>query len=106
MAKVSAKKATPVAKKVSTPRKPKATVVAIDKACEQALDKLKELNIDPQLQADIAWCLGSYRYDQNPIGLFQTGAKALEVLHAAKAKSARAVSAKIIADLKKALKQD
>jgi hypothetical protein len=102
MAKVSAKKAAPApAKKVSTPRKPKATVVAIDKACEQALNKLKELNLEPQLQAEIAWCLGSYRYDQNPIGLFQTGAKAIDVLSAAKAKPA-----KIISDLKKALKQD
>ncbi len=108
MAKVSAKKTTPSpAKKVAAPRKPKATaVVSIDKACEQALNNLQALKLDQQLQADLAWCLGSYRYDQNPVGLLQTGAKALEVLNVAKKKNVKAVPAKVINDLKKVLKQD
>ena len=107
MAKVSVKKtATQPVKKTAAPRsKTKvATVISIEKASEQALAQLQSLNIEQKLQADIAWCLGSYRYDQNPVGLVQTGNQALDVLTAAKAKNAKSVPAKVISDLKKALK--
>lgn len=105
MAKATAKKTTTPAKKAAAPRtKAKASGVSIDKACEQALEKLKALNIEQQLQADIAWCLGSYGYDQNPVGLYQIGSKALDVLTAAKSKNAKSVPAKVINDLSKALK--
>ncbi|MCU0358241.1 MAG: hypothetical protein MUE95_11745 [Cyclobacteriaceae bacterium] len=110
MAKATAKKTTEsVTKKAEAPVKksaPKKTAkagVSIDQACESALDKLKNLSIEPQLQSDIEWCLGSYRFDGNPVGLFQNGARALEVLAAARAKSAKAVPAKLITDLQKAL---
>lgn len=106
MAKATAKKATETAVKKAAPKKTaKASAVSLDKACEQALDKLKSLSIEPQLQADIEWCLGSYRHDHNPIGLLQNGARALEALNAAKSKNAKAVPAKIIKDLQKALQQ-
>ena len=110
MAKVSVKKSPSApAKKTAAPRaksKPKtASAVSIDKACEQALSKLSALKIESQLQADIAWCLGSFRHDNNPVGLYQVGAIALDVLTAEKAKNAKSVPTKVISDLKKALKQ-
>jgi len=104
MAKATAKKTTPP-KKAATPRsKSKAAPVSIEKVSEQVLQKLQALNAEPQLQADIAWCLGSYRYDKNPVGLIQKGAEALAVFNALKEKNAKAVPAKLISDLEKALK--
>jgi PIN domain nuclease of toxin-antitoxin system len=104
MAKASAKKTSTV-KKAATPRKLKAASVSIEQVSAQALQKLQALNAEPQLQADIAWCLGSYRYDKNPIGLIQKGSEALAVFKAIKEKSAKAVPAKLIKDLEKALNQ-
>ena len=105
MAKTTARK--PV-KKAATKAKPapaakKKSVVSIEQLSEQILDKLKALDVDPQLQADIDWCLGSYRYDHNPEGLYATSEKALSVFNETKAKNARAVSAKLIADIEKIL---
>jgi hypothetical protein len=127
MAKSSAKKATePKAKKEATlkakeaapkvtkevapkakkpaPRKADTKTVAIDTACEQALIILSKAGVEHQLQSEIAWCIGSYHHDQNPVGLIENGKRALEVLNALKAKSAKAVPAKVITDLQKALK--
>lgn len=105
MAKATEKKSAP-AKKAAAPRsKAKASAVSIEKISEQVLEKLQSLNSEPQLQADIAWCLGSYRYDKNPIGLIQKGSEALAVFKTLKTKSAKAVPAKLITDLEKALKQ-
>jgi hypothetical protein len=106
MAKATVKKAAPAKKVSSTGSKAKSSGATIDKVCEQALEKLQALNIEHQLQADLVWCLGSYRHDQNPVGLFQNGAKALEAFNAANAKKAKSVPAKLITDLQKALKQN
>lgn len=105
MAKASVKKVSPVKKTAPARSKSKASATpAIDAVCEQALEKLKALDLDQPLQADLAWCLGSYRYDQNPVGLLQTGSKALEVLSAVKTKGPKGVPAKLISDLKNVLK--
>ena len=96
------------AKKASTPAKPKAAApkagVAIDKVCEEALSKLKELGIDTQLQADLEWCLGSYKADKNPAGLYEMADRALAVFNTEKAKKTKGVTAKLTGDLEKALK--
>jgi hypothetical protein len=113
MAKATAKKTTEkTVKKTETPAKKaaprktaKASAITIDQACEQALETLKNLGHEENLQSEIAWCIGSYRFDNNPIGLLQNGTRALEVLRAAKAKNAKAVPAKVISDLQKALGQ-
>lgn len=108
MAKATEKKSPQApAKKAAAPRsKAKATPsLSIDKVSEQVIEKLQSLNAEPQLQADIAWCLGSYRYDKNPVGLIQNCTIALSVLKTVKAKNAKAVPAKLITDLEKALKQ-
>jgi hypothetical protein len=102
MAKTATKKLG--AEKSGKPVTATAKPLAIEKVSEQVLAKLQSLNIETGLQADIQWCLGSYRYDKNPVGLYEMGRKALPVLKSVAEKNKKAVSAKLIADLEKALK--
>ena len=106
MAKTSTKSATkPTSKAPAKTSKPKtATTDSLEQASEEALQKLKALGIDPQLQSDLEWCLGSYRYDKNPSGLIEVAGKALVVLNAEKEKKTKGVTVKLIGDLEKALK--
>jgi hypothetical protein len=91
-------------KAVKTPvRKVKPTAAPIAKATQTILEKLEALNIEQQLQADIAWCLGSYSHDNNPVGLYEMASKALPILKAENAKKTKGVTAKLIADIEKAL---
>jgi hypothetical protein len=82
--------------------KPKTS--SIEKVSEEILGKLKALDIEHQLQADIEWCLGSYRYDQNPAGLLDTAGKALSVFKQEQAKKTKGVTATLIGTIEKALK--
>ena len=75
----------------------------IEKVNREALDKLKSLNGSEQLQADIEWCLGSYSYDKNPVGLYEMARRALKVFQEEKNKNAKAVPAKLITELEKAI---
>lgn len=90
-------------------RKPKTTRAKssgnnIEKLSEDTLQKLQELGIEEQLQRDIQWCLGSYRSDNNPVGLYETVSKALTVFRNEKEKKTKGVTAKLISDLEKAVK--
>lgn len=89
------------AKKVASKAK---TTISIEKVSTDVLAKLKALNLDTQLQADIEWCLGSYRNDQNPIGLIDMAHKAIAVFKEEQAKKTKGVTAKLISDLEKAVK--
>lgn len=66
---------------------------------ETILKKLKDLGIDNQLQADLEWCLGSYKADNNPVGLYEMAKRALVVFK--DNKSTKGVTAKLISDLEK-----
>ena len=104
MAKTPAKSASNETKKApAKAAKPKASVVAIEKVSEDVLSKLKSLGIEPELQNDIEWCLGSYRADGNPVGLYEMAQRAVNVLKAEKDKKTKGVTAKLITDLEKAL---
>jgi hypothetical protein len=106
MAKTTAKSAAKEPKK-TTPKAPKATAPSadlIEKACEETLAKLRSLNIEPELQNDIEWCLGSYRADRNPIGLYQMAERAIAVLKREKDNKTKGVTVKLISDLEKAVK--
>lgn len=98
------KKASEAPKKTPAKKKATASVVTLDTANKQALATLAQLNIEENLRNDIEWCLGSYRHDQNPVGLIETAGRALNALKAAKAKNTKAVAAKVISDLQKVLK--
>lgn len=104
-----AKKTTPAKattpKKEAAPRKKAATKASNDIAdlCISALNKLRELNLDYQLQGEIEWCLGSYAEDGNPIGLYQMAERSLHNFKNITASQPKAVPAKLIKDLEKAI---
>ena len=109
MAKKSVKRAVksvakPASKGASTSKPKTPKVLAIEKVSEDSLNKLRELNIEQGLQADIQWCLGSYRADKNPIGLYTMAERALAVFKGAREKNPKSISAKLVADIEKALK--
>ena len=91
-------------KKTAAASKPKAVSLSIDKACESALQSLRALNLDSQLQADLEWCLGSYKADHNPAGLYEMAQRAVAVLSDAKKKKTKGVTAKMVTDLEKVIK--
>jgi hypothetical protein len=99
------------AKKSASPAKPKAPskskapkVNVIEKISEETLNTLRELNIEHALQADIQWCLGSYRSDKNPVGLYTMTERALKVLKTVKDSNPTLVSTTLISTIEKALK--
>jgi hypothetical protein len=99
MAKATTKKTeTPVKK--TTKAKPALNIV---KVSESILDKLKTLNLEPGLQSDIVWCLGSYSHDKNPVGLLEKSAQALAIFKAEQAKKTKGITAKFIGDIESAL---
>jgi hypothetical protein len=106
MAKAAAKTATKAPRKTSaTPVKASTTSGDIEKAGNEALGKLRELNIDQQLQNDLEWCLGSYKSDNNPVGLYSMIERAVIIFKEEKAKKTKGITAKLITDLEKVIKQ-
>jgi hypothetical protein len=97
------------APKASAPKAPLKTkskaspAELIEKASLQALKTLQSLGIEPQLQQEIEWCLGSYQHDKNPSGLYEMTKRSISVLQEAKERKAKGVTAKLITDLEKAV---
>jgi hypothetical protein len=107
MAKSTVKNTTAPVKKSATSTtktKAKASPDALDKISEETLKKFQSLGIEQQLQADLEWCLGSYRHDKNPSGLLGMMSRALDVLKTEQAKKTKGVTSKLITDLEKTLK--
>ena len=73
----------------------------IVKASETALKKLKDLGIDNQLQADLEWCIGSFKADKNPVGLYEMVRRSVAVFK--DNKSVKGVTTKLINDLEKVI---
>jgi hypothetical protein len=74
--------------------------------CQSALETLEKLNLEEtaELQAKLAWCIGSYDYDQNPSGLSEFGGMALKALNKIKEKNPRKVAKKVIDGLDSAIR--
>jgi hypothetical protein len=105
MAKAAAKTSTKTQpKKTSAPRA-KASTNNIEKISADALEKLQTLGIEEQLQRDLQWCLGSYRADHNPVGLYGTAKKALVVFQTEKEKKTKGITARLINDLERIVKE-
>jgi len=100
MAKASVK-AAPAKKTVAKPTAK--TSVSIEKVSEEILSKLKTLDMGQQLQADLEWCLGSYRFDQNATGLKEVIGKAHEVLKQAHAKKTKGITTALLNSIEKVL---
>jgi len=79
----------------------------IEKACEAALEKFQKMGLEKyaDIQSKLEYVLGSYRYDGNPVGLYEIGEMALKSLKKYKKEKPRLVSKKLIEDLEKALKE-
>ncbi len=79
----------------------------IEKACEAALEKFQKMGLEKyaDIQSKLEYVLGSYRYDGNPVGLYEIGDMALKSLKKYKKEKPRLVSKKLIDDLEKALKE-
>jgi hypothetical protein len=82
----------------------KAKPFSLEQTSEDTLKKLRELGLDAQLQSDLEWCLGSYRADQNPTGLYDMLDRSLSVFKMAKENKAKGITAKLTGDIEKALK--
>lgn len=110
MAKTTSKPTTSkIESKSESKAKPKAKATAsmsLEEASEEALKKLQALGIEPQLQSELQWCLGSYRFDRNPSGLYETAGRAVAVLNDEKSRKTKGVTAKFVADLEKAVKPE
>src|SRR5689334_1462933 len=76
----------------------------IEKINEAVLAKLQSLNIEHSFQDEIQWCLGSYRNDKNPIGLYVMAERAIELFRDLAVKDPKAISKKLVADIEKVLK--
>lgn len=106
MAKTAAKtSAKAPVKKTSAKSAKTSSTLNIEKVCNEVLEKLKALGLDQQLQSDIEWCLGSYRSDNNPVGLYGMAARALVIFQDEKAKKTKGVTVKLIADLEKVVQE-
>ena len=74
-------------------------------ACELALQtfrKLKQPEFD-DIVSKLEYCIGSYNYDKNPVGLVEFGFKALEMCKEIRKTHPRKVSVKIIDALEDSL---
>lgn len=75
-------------------------------ACGQAFETFKKIE-EPkyaEIQAKLEYVIGSYDFDQNPIGLYEIGKMALPILTKLKEKHTKKITKKLLTDLEKALK--
>ena len=79
----------------------------IEKACQAALEKFQKTDLEKyaDIQSKLEYVLGSYRYDGNPVGLYEIGDLALKALKKYQKEKPRLVSKKLVEDLEKALKE-
>ena len=72
-------------------------------ACEAATQVFAKINKEEytDLQSRLEYCIGSYDYDKNPVGLVECGEIAIKELKAFKAQNPRKVNKKIITNLEK-----
>jgi len=74
-------------------------------SCEGAVATFQKLNNKKfnDIQSKLEWCIGSYSYDNNPVGLHEYGIKSLDKLKKIKSKEPRKVTKKVIDNLEKAI---
>ncbi|MBL7851010.1 MAG: hypothetical protein JNN04_08925 [Cyclobacteriaceae bacterium] len=106
MAKAASKTPAKAPKKAAAPKKKPATppYQLIEEVCKASLAKLQELELDYQLQSEINWCLGSFQNDGNPVGLYLMAERALAIFKAELAAKRKGVTAQLVKDIEKALK--
>jgi len=108
MARKIVKKITPPAtaepKQVAKKRSAVSSEKQVLKVCELALEKLNSLDIEHQLQAEMNWCIGSFKADGNPSGLYQMVERAALVFRDELAKKTKGINIQFIGVLESVLK--
>ena len=97
-------KAAPKAKGEAKIKPAISSVHLLEQASDEALKKMQALGINPKLQSELEWCLGSFRFDRNPSGLYEVAGRVLTVLNEEKTKKTKGITTKLVSDLEKALK--
>ncbi|PWJ44146.1 hypothetical protein [Sediminitomix flava] len=77
----------------------------IEQACVEALEKFKKTkkNDYTPIIEKIEFLLGSYRYDRNPVGLYEVAEESLSEFKKMRQKNARSVAKKLVENLNKAI---
>lgn len=99
MAKTPAKPRKTPARKVAASK----SSLSVEKVAATVLSKLEELKINQKLQSEIQWCIGSFKFDQNAVGLLEKLVEALPTLKDEHAKKTKGITAKLIGDVEKLL---
>ena len=79
----------------------------VREACRAAADAFRKLD-KPEytdIISRLEFCIGSYDFDQNPIGLIQHAKIALQMLKELKKTNSRKISKKLLDDLEKSSSQ-
>ena len=74
-------------------------------ACQAAFltfQKIKSSEFS-DIQSKLEFCIGSYDFDKNPVGLYEYGEQAVRLLKKYREKNPRKVTQKVITDLEKNL---
>jgi hypothetical protein len=53
-----------------------------EKTIVSTLEKIEKLNLTRSFTLSLSWCWNSYKYDDNPVGVIEKCAEALELLKA------------------------
>ncbi|MDR7129169.1 hypothetical protein J2X69_001504 [Algoriphagus sp. 4150] len=78
-------------------------VEKLEKMIPEVVQKLSKLKAGEVLAAELDWCLGSFKYDNNPEGIIEKSHAALAVFKEAREKNSKAVSKKLVESLEKVL---
>ncbi len=102
------KKTAAVTKKAPVAKKKTAVAADTNKlrtAIENALTAFQKIDAaaNAEIIEKLQFVIGSFDFDQNPIGLYEFGEKALPILTRIKEKNSKLVTKKVIDDLEKAL---
>ena len=79
----------------------------VREACQAAADAFRKLDKPEytEIISRLEFCIGSYDFDQNPIGLIQHAKIALQMLRELKKTNSRKISKKLLDDLEKSSSQ-
>lgn len=77
---------------------------ALKKAAQGGVEVLIKNDIDQELTAKLQWCIGSYEYDLNPVGVYEFSKETLDKLTAYKNDNPKKVTKKVLDTLSKSIK--
>ena len=74
--------------------------------CNDSLEAFRKQKEDySEIESKLEWVLGSFDFDQNPVGLHEFAVKSVEIMKEAKKEKPRAFTKKLIEKSEKVIKQ-